>query len=77
MDPRWLIISPEDETGGRQRRFFGWLVWILAVILILGLLLFAGMLWQAAVFAGIVVLIFVVGWWLGRWVLRSTDGGDG
>jgi hypothetical protein len=71
MDPRWLIITPEDETGGRQRRFFGWAIWGIAVVLILGTLLLSRMWWQTAVFVSVVALVTVGGWLLTRWAMRG------
>jgi hypothetical protein len=73
MDPRYLIISPEDEEGGRQRRFFGWLIWGLIVAGIFVALLLTRMWWQAAVFAGIVASLTIGAALLNRWALRGTD----
>jgi hypothetical protein len=72
MDPRWLLITPEDKTGGRQRRFFGWLLWGLAVAVILAVLLLTRMWWQAAVFIGIVALLTLGVSALTRWALRGS-----
>ena len=66
MDPRYLIISPEDETGGRQRRAFSWLLWIAGLVLVGGALLVLGMYWQLAVVLGVAAAVLLVTWLLGK-----------
>lgn len=62
MDPRYLIISPEDETGGRQSRFFSWAMWGIALVVLVGVLAWSGMYWQAAAVVA-VALAVTVGYW--------------
>jgi len=72
MDPRYLIISPEDETGGRQRRFFSWLIWGVGLGALLVVLLLLGMFWPAAVLA-VVALAVTLGV---RLLGRRTPGSE-
>ena len=59
MDPRYLLLTPEDETGGRQRRFSSWLIWAVGSVVLFGVLLLSGMFLAAGIVLGVVLLVTV------------------